>query len=165
MGYTHYWYQKADIPQDRWDMITDHVLDVIVKHCDAKKITLAYELNSRNEPQPTLFGGQKYGPTVPEVNKNMIRFNGWREQGCETFIITRKKPHSERDEYFGFCKTARKPYDLAVCLTLIICKHFAPDEFTISTDGTWDEDWLEARKVFKKLFGFDTECPFEKEAA
>ena len=44
-----------------------------------------------------------------------IRFNGEGEYGHETFYFS-------IDELDGFCKTARKPYDIVVTIVLIILK-------------------------------------------
>lgn len=168
MGYTHYWYQKKDFTVEQWSNIREGMLAVIVQHCDRKNIVLAQEYDSPSEPQPTLFGGPKFGPTPPMVNAVQIRFNGWRGEGHETFLLTRKKPEARpyrtaSEDHFSFCKTAHKPYDLAVCLALLVCVRHAPDVIKISSDGGWDNEWLEARKVFKELFGVEPSCPFEEE--
>ena len=54
---------------------------------------------------------------------------------------------------FAFCKTARKPYDLAVCLSLLRIKEIAPDAIELSSDGDWDIEWVNSRLVYKELFG------------
>jgi hypothetical protein len=96
----------------------------------------------------------------------MIRFNGWGDNGHETFLITREmSDYSIRDpesgESFDFCKTARKPYDVAVCLVLLSIARHAPKSFSISSDGDWDVEWSEARKIYKELFGVEVDCPWE----
>lgn len=63
----------------------------------------------------------------PEVSKRAICFNGFGESGHETFYVA---PY-----YSGFCKTAYKPYDLAVCEVLLILKHHYKDAFELSSDG------------------------------
>ena len=65
----------------------------------------------------------------PLVSKELIRFNGRGEDGHETFLI---KPH-----HHVFCKTNKKPYDLAVCEVLLILKHHYRDDFELSSDGFW----------------------------
>ncbi len=169
MGYTHYWRRSEDFTTEQWEKICLETLDIIVRHCDRKFITLAFEYDSPSEPQPTLFGGPKYGPRPPEVSPDLIRFHGWKDEGHETFFLTREKPENPSwdptaKESFDFCKTARKPYDLAVCLVLLSMSRHAPDSVKISSDGDWDAEWLEAREVYKKLFGVDVECPFQVEA-
>jgi len=153
---------------DQWQKICLETFDIIVKHCDRKKITLAWEYDVPAEQQPTLFGDPKYGPKPPEVSPDMIRFNGWKDDGHETFLVTREMPEipdwsSDKSASFDFCKTARKPYDLAVCLVLLSMKRHAPESVQISSDGEWDVEWLEARHVYNKLFGVELDCPFETE--
>lgn len=106
-------------------------------------------------------------PKPPEVTGDLIRFNGWKDEGHETFMVTREKPDNgpswDKDtSSFDFCKTARKPYDLAVCLVLLSMHRHAPDSVNVSSDGDWDHEWSEARKVYKDLFGVDVDCPWEK---
>jgi hypothetical protein len=116
----------------------------ILDHCKSKKIKLAFECDI---PQP------------PKVDNEMIRFNGVGNEGHETFIMFKKKPVekicSDKSRYFYFCKTARKPYDLAVCLVLLSLVQNAPKSVEISSDGDWNVEWAEARKVYKELFGTD----------
>jgi len=118
------------------------------------------------EPQPALWGGPKSLPTPPEVNSEHIRFNGWQDEGHETFMVTREVPDApswspDSDESFDFCKTARKPYDVAVCLVLLSMTRHAPKSFRISSDGDWDVEWSEARKIYKDMFGVEVDCPWE----
>ena len=128
----------------------------ILDHCAGKRITLAWEYDS---PE---VGGK---PKPPEVSPDMIRFNGWKDEGHETFLVTREMPDwsIDKSSSFDFCKTARKPYDLAVCLVLLSMSRHAPKSFKVSSDGDWDGDWTEARDVYSKLFGVEVDCPFETE--
>jgi hypothetical protein len=48
---------------------------------------------------------------------------------------------SERGFVWAFCKTARKPYDIAVTSILLRCRHLAPDSFAIGSDGRWEREW------------------------
>jgi hypothetical protein len=158
MGYTTYWRRKSDFTVEQWNKIKNDVLDVIV-HCDKKNIPLALEYDVPN--------------SGPRVNGSVIQFNGVGEDGHETFIVSRKMPEAkpwmlshDLGESFDFCKTARKPYDLAVCLTLLACVRHAPNSVRISSDGDWEEpEWVEARTSFKELFGVEVQCPFFEEAA
>ena len=123
----------------------------ILDYCKAKKIELAFE-----------FDVQK----PPEVSNEMIRFNGVADEGHETFILFKKKPKGQdggdgQGRYFYFCKTARKPYDLAVCLVLLSLANHATKSMKITSDGDWDGDWTDARAAYKELFGVDPES-FQK---
>ena len=181
MGYTHYWCRSKPFTQKQWETICMRTLDAIVKHCDRNRITLAWEYDSPAEPQPTFFGGPMYGPKVPQVDNDVIRFNGWKDDGHETFMLTKEKPEQAgvlfeqlvqspswnpaAKESFDFCKTARKPYDMAVMLVLLIAHDVAPKSIRISSDGDWDSEWVPARDAYTKLFGKEPACPFAKEPA
>lgn len=166
MGYTHYWYRKKSFTQKQWEKVCMGVLDVIAL-CDKTctrikgKILLAWEYDSQMEEQPTLFGGQKFLPKPPQVDNDTIRFNGWRDEGHETFMVTRElsPDDSPRDEVFDFCKTNRKPYDLAVMLCLLVMAD--TKAVRISSDGSWEDEWVPAREAYKKLFGKEPACPWK----
>lgn len=149
IGYTHYYYQNKSFTQKQWEKISLDALDALA-YCEKKKIVLAYEYD---------------GPKAPEVSNDMIRFNGWKDEGHETFIIERKCPKAqpwiESKQYFGFCKTAYKPYDLAVGLVLLVAASHAPKTIEVSSDGDWDGDWAEIRKAYKEIFGKEAVCPFK----
>ena len=53
---------------------------------------------------------------------------------------------------FGFCKTARKPYDLMVKAVLIVCKVHLEDYIEIDCDGE-DEDWHSAIRFVTNVLG------------
>lgn len=158
MGYTHYWHRKKDFTRGEWSLICKDTRQIL-KYClFAPGIPLAYEYDDTDTP--------------PTVSTATIRFNGHGEDGHETFIMTRNVPETqpwqlarELDESFDFCKTSRKPYDLAVCLVLLSCVRHSPDSIRVTSDGDWDSEWLEARKVFNIIFGVVPECPFFREAA
>lgn len=61
--------------------------------------------------------------------------------------------HPENGLYLEFCKTAFKPYDLAVTACLMIIKHRLGETVEISTDGD-DENWAEARNCVFHLLGY-----------
>lgn len=175
MGYTHYWYRKKSFTQKQWEKVCMRVLDVIAL-CDKTiykvhgKILLAWEYDSELEPQPTFFGGPKMLPKPPQVDNEFVRFNGWKDNGHETFLVSREMPdvpewQSDKSRSFDFCKTNRKPYDLAVMLCLLIMADAAPKTFRVASDGDWDSEWVPAREAYKKLFGEEPSCPFAKEPA
>jgi len=71
----------------------------------------------------------------------VIRFNGVESQAHETFLVERFSRE------FEFCKTNRKPYDLAVCSVLILVSLYA-EGGEISSDGLGetytDSEWKDA---------------------
>ena len=55
--------------------------------------------------------------------------------------------------YFEFCKTAYKPYDLAVIICLIIAKHHLKGEILVDSDGTID-NWEDGMLICQKILGY-----------
>jgi hypothetical protein len=55
--------------------------------------------------------------------------------------------------YFEFCKTAYKPYDLAVIICLIIAKHYLTDQIVVSSDGRLD-NWKDGMLICQKILGY-----------
>jgi hypothetical protein len=55
--------------------------------------------------------------------------------------------------YFDFCKTAYKPYDLAVIICLIIAKHHLEEEIIVSSDGRIDS-WKDGMLICQKILGY-----------
>ena len=58
--------------------------------------------------------------------------------------------------YSEFCKTAFKPYDLAVITFLIIAKHHMEDRLMVSSDGT-DEHWSDGKQLCQNILGYGME--------
>ena len=92
MGYTNYWNQTKSFTDKEWKKVKDEY-SYIKEIC---KSTIIDETQKDDE----------------------IVFNGKGDLSHETFVLT-KHPRTE-EEYkgedlsFNFCKTAEKPYDLAV---------------------------------------------------
>ena len=103
MGYTNYWYQSTDIPDDKW-----------------KKIKLEY--NEYVKP----VAGKLIDDSSSEDN---IVFDG----SCETFFFTQKatkeseRSYPEQDITFHFCKTRGAQYDLAVWYLLTFINKLCPE--------------------------------------
>ena len=126
MGYTHYWEVKNKIPQDKFDAIGDDLKQVI-KACNDDGIKIC--------------GG------MGEIENDVISFNGDGDNGHETCYMTKDKKD------FAFCKTARKPYDIAVTAFLIICKHYLGDDIEVTSDGD-NEAFDDARIFCDKILGY-----------
>jgi len=141
MGYTHYFPQSRSFKSDEWEKAKDGVKK-IVEYCQSQGITLQYEYNDSSDVA---------------ITDKVIRFNGVGDDlGHETFYISKDLTYEDWQDKtkpaFAFCKTARKPYDLAVCLSLLKIKEIAPDAIQISSDGDWDSEWKQPRSVYKELF-------------
>ncbi len=131
MGYTHYFPQKRSFTRKEWSKIQDAFLEITKSALENRGLVLR--------------GWD--GTGHPEHDGKYIRFNG-NEDGDlshETFSIQR----SRLDE-FNFCKTARKPYDLAVCAMLICINDIAPSALDIGSDGD-ESDWQEALNFTNSL--------------
>lgn len=67
-----------------------------------------------------------------------------------------KPVYNDKEEigrYFEFCKTAYKPYDLAVIVCLIIAKHHLKEGIIISSDGTQD-NWQDGMLICQKILDY-----------
>jgi len=125
----------------------------------------------KNLPKFSLSAGNYYakdkivikgglGKGKPTVTDNKIWLNGDNSKDLdhETFSLDLfEYSPMYRGDYdmekgvFGFCKTARKPYDLVVCVSLLIMKEHLKEDFGFSSDGGVD-DWGHALSLYNKLF-------------
>ena len=139
MGYTHYWYIADEIDRNSWDKFL----------VDFRTILPNFESTL------DIQGDQKL-----QHDKDMIYLNGIGELSHETFCllrITQLTARTQRDDdnglIFNFCKTARKPYDIAVCSALIIAKKHFGESIMISSDGD-NEEWQESKALCQKILGY-----------
>jgi len=126
MGYTHYWTWNTE-PDDKklWECLKD--MFRVTEHL---KDTLAG------------WDGNGYADFEPRG----IAFNGKGGNAHETFCFP-------GETGFNFCKTAYKPYDLAVTTCLLIARsYFLPSELRIGSDGEIGTDWSDAIELFAALF-------------
>ena len=139
MGYTHYWYQAPQLDQDTFAKAAGDCRTV----CEKLDIPLA-DADGRGNP---VFG------------EEFIAFNGRGEHAYEGFIVDRLfsvESHDDPDEhgrYFDFCKTAHRPYDLAIQCCLIVLKHYFGDQFKVKSDGE-QADWAPAMEACQAALGF-----------
>jgi hypothetical protein len=143
MGYTHYYsYEKPRRPigLQKWKPFVADVVKIL-EHKKVKKL-VCMELDTPKLP--------------PLISLEKVQFNGKGDNGHETFLLTRAY-HGE------FCKTARKPYDIAVAATLISARKWLGED--VGSDGDWGMDtWPAARSLHAELFGGEPDCPWpEKE--
>lgn len=116
MGYTHYWNLKERNPKKFKEAVE------LFKTC-WNKVKEKY-----GNDTPELYDGAGRTPS-PIISDTCLCFNGKGELAHETFRI------EVGDSGFDFCKTARKPYDLAVCLVLLSFKEIFGEGFEYDTDG------------------------------
>jgi hypothetical protein len=64
--------------------------------------------------------------------------------------------------WFNCCKTAFRPYDLAVITFLIIAKKHLKDQIKVSSDGT-DANWFDGKMICQMMLGYGLEYIINKE--
>ncbi|MHB1732020.1 MAG: hypothetical protein ACYCU8_00930 [Ferrimicrobium acidiphilum] len=140
MGYTHYWFDRPEVIDNYEDICKD--IDQIKDYCAKHRITLLGWDRKK----------QEYTSEAPLYDADRIAISAPEDEVCETFCMTRKKKLAG-GEAFMFCKTARLPYDLAVCLILLRMQATTTG-FTFESDGDFDQEdeWQEARRAYEDLF-------------
>jgi len=119
MGYTHY--MRTDNWGKQDELGLEKALPIVRKILKKHKDIVQKEYDDEKRPV---------------VSKKQIRFNGIGDDGHETFMIlnTEKQSDFGHNDNFAFCKTARKPYDIAVCEILLVMNAYCP-HLSISSDG------------------------------
>jgi len=156
MGYTHYWNFKKN-PKDCKDGSKKFAKAVeLLKKC-LEKVPAEIEEETydfKNDTTKTvkvpfvLKGGNGQGePVFTDV---LVCFNG--DASMDYDYETCYLALDNNDYEFDFCKTARKPYDVAVCLALLCFKKTFGDDFSYSSDGNKDDyGWKMAHTIFNKI--------------
>lgn len=179
MGYTHYWEFKKPCPS---------LKDVAKDFREAVKIMEKMGLQLANgdgygkpviTSEKIVFNGmrncghKKQDIVIPWPSDNpKVGFNGgevgkWfagsviETRSCdgscdyETFYVRKG------DTGFNFCKTAYRPYDFAVCVALIIMKHYFKDAIRVSSDGEMVH-WQDTIDFVKHYFGYGHDFKLEE---
>ena len=139
MGYTHYFYRKAELDNQNFSRYAE-LVGKLVDTPEAKEI-LAEEYDETSTPAI--------------VTLDLIQFNGKDDEGHETFYFPRVMKHYEYSEnglVFEFCKTARKPYDKYVVASLIFAKVIFGKDVRFSSDGELS-DMEEGKALAESVLG------------
>jgi len=142
MGYTHYWYYNPTKAKSGTEAAFSKAL------ADVKNYKAILERRGLVVRGPM-------GDGLPELTSEVIAYNGDASEGLdhESFCVEREE-QAPRDG-FAFCKTARKPYDTLVCLSLIsLFEAFGdPEVFSYCSDGDDDEagEWQEAYAIYREV--------------
>ncbi|MDP2949233.1 MAG: hypothetical protein Q8P22_06820 [Chloroflexota bacterium] len=142
MGYTHYWSHDEELDHPA---LSRALADVgkVVRAVQDRGIVLRGP-GGTGEPDLTGFG---------------VAFNGDAAQGedYESFSFPNQGEIApEAGQFWAFCKTARRPYDLAVCAVLLVFKHHLGGQMRVSSDGGREEDeWLPAEALVKEVLGYE----------
>ena len=142
MGYTHYWTQKETLNQGDWALVIEDARAVFKKTV----VPVAREYDQLER--------------LPQLDGEIIRFNGAGDAGCETFYLTRQRRAPYEYETFkdveggafSFCKTRAEPYDILVTAILACLAERFPDVFSVSSDGE-PEDWQEGITLASEATG------------
>lgn len=118
-----------------------------------KKFQTAVQLLKKcvkNLPADIVLRGGR-GKGKPIFTRELVCFNGSqkRHEDYETCYI----PYDYKDYSYDFCKTERRPYDAAVCLTMLCFKEAFGDDFSYNSDGgnnNGEVGWDIAHKVFEE---------------
>ena len=123
MGYTNYWQPKKldlqDIPAQFWVDAHDILNNII-----SRGIVLANAY------------GEEKASASEIINKNdkTIAFNGLGKDSHETFCLS-------FDGDWNFCKTARKPYDIAVKAMLMLADHYELLDIRTNKETGYEYSW------------------------
>ena len=151
MGYSHYWYRPHGHDDGEAFRLLAH---------DARKIITA----AREREGIEVAGWD--GSGVPEFDEHSIRLNGCAPESCESFGWEARPMRAEwvtdESSAFGSVKTRQYPYDAVVCAILIRAKLIYGEFVTISSDGSWDDDWRDGRRVYLATFGVPAPWCFDQ---
>lgn len=146
MGYTHYWYVDPD------------ALDVV----RARMPAIVEDFKKLLPHLPPLAGIT--GDGEPRLEPEEVAFNGRREadEDYEGFsfpppddprLLAEPPGHPGREFLFDFCKTAHRPYDLAVTAFLVLAKWHLGDALLVSSDGDL-HNWAGAASLVEGHLGY-----------
>ena len=125
MGYTHYWeFKKNPVKIKDGALKFQQAVTMLKKGVEG--------ITTADGESVKLCGG--LGEGEPVFSDTLVWLNGdaSMEQDYETCLIELDSPN---DYKYNFCKTGRRPYDVAVCLALFCFKHYFGDDFKFSSDG------------------------------
>lgn len=154
MGYTHYFRRPRELPPEGFRRFVRDV-GMLLQNLPPQTGTAGGAYNG----QPLRVRGP-WGEGEPVLTDEEVAFNGDAagDLDHETFAVERvyrPEPWETPDllgRFFSFCKTARKPYDLAVTASLLLLQaHFGPS-VAVSSDGG-PVEWAPARELVTRVFG------------
>lgn len=143
MGYTHYWKQEvtANDYKEQSQKALSEIKKIVELLPEVPNTAGGYYEGSES----ILRDG--YGEGEPEIDEFGVCFNGDAENDLdhETFQYDFIGGHIK----FAFCKTARKPYDKAVCLCLLALANNI-EGFSFTSDGNVN-DWQPAIDFYQSV--------------
>ena len=175
MGYTHYFYTEGIYDEDLFSKVACEfqkmvkpLRDLGVNLADgfgegspiitAKEISFNGDRNCGHELESGICHGDCSHETFrleqqQESSDGMIgEFSNFTDDRGNR----KRTPHNEVGKFFDCTKTARKHYDLAVQVCLIIAKNYLKDGIIIHSDGDIEE-WGEAKEKCQYFLGYGEE--------
>ena len=144
MGFTHYWDMTRDISERNFKKLTKDMKAIEAYIKENKSISNNAECAW--DEQVTLHhpNGENEGVLY---YSNTFGFNGDAKIHAD-----HESMHINlgANDSWTFCKTARKPYDLAVCLILISLKYHIRSTRVTSDGG--NDDWQHSFELWEKIF-------------
>ena len=136
MGLTHHWKYRKHLPKRR---LVEAVLDIkaVAEVLQQRGIALAGP-NGKGDPVFAVIGNVG------------VAFNGAGENAHESFSFP------NFPEQADFCKTARKPYDLAVTAALVVLKHHLRESITVGSDEVTGH-FRPAKDLCQEILGYGEE--------
>jgi len=108
----------------------------------------------------TWFAGTLLTQRVAPICENTGKGSGSYETcSLERTMPDNYTPCEETGLYFDCCKTAYRPYDLAVTAFYTIIRHHVP-VCRVRTDGE-EQDWMDAMVICHNLLGYELVSPLE----
>ena len=144
MGYTHYWTHHRRFTNEEWAEAMMDVADILEQ---ALKDGVAIGDGAGETPITERL-------SIFSDDRKEIMFNGVGEDCHETFCLYQNRRPLEswqtKDQHGGdFCKTARKPYDVAVTAILCYLESCWDGKFSASSDGDL-EDWTAGLELARR---------------
>ncbi|KAK6531430.1 hypothetical protein TWF281_008235 [Arthrobotrys megalospora] len=133
MGYTHYW--SGHLNSSTSSQLTTDIHKLL-------------SITSTKITGPA-------GTGDPQISPSSINLNG--DESADQAHESLNLPIGQTIS-FGFCKTARKPYDEVVGAVLLRCLVYNQSTFTVWSDGCWEE-WGDARVLYQTAFGVEAMMP------
>lgn len=181
MGYTHYWtFNNQNLDADKFASVVKDFKKMVpvmehlgVKLCDGhgegspiineKEIIFNGDANCGHENRDLgIAWATKYAKGVSSEENSANNREMWfagrmlETRTCdgdcshETFYAEIKMG---KKDLFNFCKTAYKPYDLAVTVVLVIFQHWFGNDIRVATDGEI-ENWKDAIDLCQHHLGY-----------
>lgn len=138
MGYTHY-YEILDTKADLKIAEIGRDIAEVIRRCEV--------------PIGDMYGAPD---SRPLISPSRIEFNGIEPEACDDFSYPPMfdlNPSLGLREGYVYCKTHRYPYDIVVCVSLLVIKHHLRDNVRLSSNGRLNElAWRKAIALHDHIF-------------